>query len=375
MKIASLKQQIRELESRQEKTRSKSAWETLYLENPFSYVCDRGNHCGGIGKPYAGPGDEEEKYTFVNNYPNFQEEENDVSFLGVVLGVEEESMPIYDTNIACVIEETVTCGDGDVIYVDHVESLMIQHVSSDDFEEDVNTKSHELIWLGKKILLSRKNMSIGARDAGFGRRKQAKEESQGQESINDSSDNIDMKKLKENIYVIQISCKIYEGAHLTKVRPFKKEDKAVEQSKYIRSLEETIIKYCDESIKKQAANDEWIRKFIKNTDLNLRALDTTTKNLHVKADQLTQMVLTNARERVKAETKMGKKDMFTSQPILCLYLGSPHQHGYAVTQLTSYAVTNSILINRALIVHIQHQPLKHQTKGRYKLLEVKDFHQ
>ncbi|GJR13407.1 hypothetical protein Tco_0796059 [Tanacetum coccineum] len=45
------------------------------------------------------------------------------------------------------------------------------------------------------------------------------------ESINDSSDNIDIQNLK-------------------------KEDKAVEQSKYIRSLEETIIKFCEESIKK-----------------------------------------------------------------------------------------------------------------------------
>nr|GEU39042.1 RNA-directed DNA polymerase, eukaryota [Tanacetum cinerariifolium] len=41
-------------------------------------------------------------------------EENDVSFSGV----EEESMPVYDTNIECIVEEMVTCGDGDVIYVD-----------------------------------------------------------------------------------------------------------------------------------------------------------------------------------------------------------------------------------------------------------------
>ncbi|GJW43692.1 hypothetical protein Tco_0072491 [Tanacetum coccineum] len=92
------------------------------------------------------------------------------------------------------------------------------------------------------------------------------------------------------------------------------QDKAVEQSKYIGYLEETIIKYCDESIRKQAANDEWIRKFIENTDSNLRALDTTTRNLQVKSDQLTQMVLTNAGERVKTKTKMGKKVMKESVP-------------------------------------------------------------
>ncbi|GJW64882.1 hypothetical protein Tco_0116766 [Tanacetum coccineum] len=99
------------------------------------------------------------------------------------------------------------------------------------------------------------------------------------DSINDSSDNVDTKKLKENILAIQESFKIYEGAHLTKECPLEKEDKTVKQSKYIGYLEETIIKYYDESIKNQAANDEWIRKFIENTNLNLRALDTTTRNL------------------------------------------------------------------------------------------------
>ncbi|GKC82822.1 hypothetical protein Tco_1138539 [Tanacetum coccineum] len=101
------------------------------------------------------------------------------------------------------------------------------------------------------------------------------------ESINDSSNNIDTKKLKENIHAIQVSCKICEGAHLTKEYPLKKG---------------------------QVANDKWIRKFIENTDLNIRALDTTRKNLQVKANQLTQMVLT-AEERVKAKVKIGKKDM------------------------------------------------------------------
>ncbi|GJZ17441.1 hypothetical protein Tco_0553564, partial [Tanacetum coccineum] len=42
---------------------------------------------------------------FIDSYPNFQEDENNVSFLGVVLGVELESMPVYDTDIEDVIEE------------------------------------------------------------------------------------------------------------------------------------------------------------------------------------------------------------------------------------------------------------------------------
>ncbi|GJS25310.1 hypothetical protein Tco_0453942 [Tanacetum coccineum] len=115
------------------------------------------------------------------------------------------------------------------------------------------------------------------------------------ERINDFSDNVDTKKLKENIHVIKVSCKICEMTHLTKECPLKKEDKAVEQSKYIGSLKEAIIKYCEESIKKKTVNDEWIRKFIENIDLKLRALDTTTKNL-------------------QAKTKVGEKDMIESVP-------------------------------------------------------------
>ncbi|GJU62832.1 hypothetical protein Tco_1244667 [Tanacetum coccineum] len=44
-------------------------------------------------------------------------------------------------------------------------------------------------------------------------------------------------------------------------------------------------------------------------DSKIRALKTTTKNLQEKADQLTQTVLTNTSERVKAKMKMDKNDM------------------------------------------------------------------
>ncbi|GKE72535.1 hypothetical protein Tco_1534576, partial [Tanacetum coccineum] len=42
-------------------------------------------------------GDEEEEYPFVNKYPSFQEEP--------IMLVEEESCPVYDTDIEDVIEE------------------------------------------------------------------------------------------------------------------------------------------------------------------------------------------------------------------------------------------------------------------------------
>ncbi|GKD22367.1 hypothetical protein Tco_1224070 [Tanacetum coccineum] len=72
------------------------------------------------------------------------------------------------------------------------------------------------------------------------------DEATTRESINNSSDNIDMKKLKENIHVIQVSRKSCEGAHPTNDCPLTKENNVVEQSKYMRSLEETIIKFYEE---------------------------------------------------------------------------------------------------------------------------------
>ncbi|GKA24690.1 hypothetical protein Tco_0710723 [Tanacetum coccineum] len=73
---------------------------------------------------------------------------------------------------------------------------------------------------------------------------------------NDSSNDIDMQKLKENIHVIQI------------------------------------------------------RKFIKNTDLNLKKLDAVTRKLEVMVEKLTQAVLTNEGntvERVKENMERAKE--------------------------------------------------------------------
>nr|GEZ19822.1 hypothetical protein [Tanacetum cinerariifolium] len=115
-------------------------------------------------------GDEEEEYPFVNKYLNFQEEH-------IMLMKEKscpvydtdnkegELMPVYDTDIEDVIEEEEGCvgkeGFGrekdnieDVVVVDNdLCSSMIQTILSVDFEEDINTKSHELMSFGKSILI------------------------------------------------------------------------------------------------------------------------------------------------------------------------------------------------------------------------------
>ncbi|GKB09677.1 hypothetical protein Tco_0837989 [Tanacetum coccineum] len=111
------------------------------------------------------------------------------------------------------------------------------------------------------------------------------DETTTRKKINDSPDNID---------AIQAS---FKEAYPTKECPLKKEDMVVEQNKYMRSLEETVIKLCYESIKKQAEDDEWIRKSIENMESNIRALKTTTKNLQEKAYELNQTVLTNTEKK------------------------------------------------------------------------------
>ncbi|GJT98980.1 hypothetical protein Tco_0960460 [Tanacetum coccineum] len=88
--------------------------------------------------------------------------------MGVMLGVVEESMPVYDTDIEDVIKEKegfvrkgVFSGEEDYIEEvvvaanDHCSS-MIQTTLSVDFEEDITTKSLELMLFGKNIIIKAK---------------------------------------------------------------------------------------------------------------------------------------------------------------------------------------------------------------------------
>ncbi|GJV19507.1 reverse transcriptase domain-containing protein [Tanacetum coccineum] len=64
------------------------------------------------------------------------------------------------------------------------------------------------------------------------------DEANTREQINDSSNNVDTKKPKENNHVIQASFKNCEGTRLTMGCPLEKEDKAVEQNKIPEEIEE-----------------------------------------------------------------------------------------------------------------------------------------
>nr|GEV86655.1 hypothetical protein [Tanacetum cinerariifolium] len=177
MKIPSLKQRIQELERRQEKTRSKRAWETLNWENRFSYVYDHGNHRGGVrNETLCRLGLQIEITECVGKVPSNYH--GSLCSLGMRVSSPEcvdkapyypefhevESMSVYDTDIEDVIEEEEGfVGKGgfggeednieDVVVVSNdLYSSMIQTTLSVDFEEDINTKSHELMWFGKSII-------------------------------------------------------------------------------------------------------------------------------------------------------------------------------------------------------------------------------
>nr|GEW31937.1 hypothetical protein [Tanacetum cinerariifolium] len=71
------------------------------------------------------------------------------------------------------------------------------------------------------------------------------------------------------------------------------------------------------------AYDEWIRKFIENIESNIMALKTTTKKMQEKVFKLTQAVLTNTSERIKAKTEMEhlkrqKCNLYKTQEFVCM---------------------------------------------------------
>ncbi|GJW43773.1 zinc finger, CCHC-type containing protein [Tanacetum coccineum] len=121
-------------------------------------------------------GDEEEEYPFVNKYPSFQEEpimlvEEESYPVYDIDNEEEESMPVYDTDIEDVIEEEegfVRKGginkeedniEDIVVVANDICSPMIQTTLNVDVEEDINTKSHELMSFGKSIIIKAKKES------------------------------------------------------------------------------------------------------------------------------------------------------------------------------------------------------------------------
>ncbi|GJS86126.1 hypothetical protein Tco_0752667 [Tanacetum coccineum] len=94
---------------------------------------------------------------FVDNYPNLQEDENNVLFSGVVLGVEEES-PVYDTDIEDVIDGEEDNMEDVVVVANDLCSSKIQTTNSmmvvpavENKGVEVNLRTSESALVPKRI--------------------------------------------------------------------------------------------------------------------------------------------------------------------------------------------------------------------------------
>nr|GFA25923.1 hypothetical protein [Tanacetum cinerariifolium] len=104
-------------------------------------------------------------------------------FPSVVVGVEEESMPVYDTDIEDVIEEEEGFfrkggfgGEEDIIedvvvVANDLRSLMIQNNLSVDFSKTTDSNPYELIWSQKgfkaikvqgRVIIKKRNLDTNS---------------------------------------------------------------------------------------------------------------------------------------------------------------------------------------------------------------------
>nr|GEW45809.1 7-deoxyloganetin glucosyltransferase-like [Tanacetum cinerariifolium] len=91
----------------------------------------------------------------------------------------------------------------------------------------------------------------------------------------------DMKRLKENVYVIQVACENCKGAHLNKECSLNEEVKSIEKVKYgeFRQSFQIIIGTVLET-------EDWMKKLLESMDLNTRNQNTSLKNLETQIEQL-----------------------------------------------------------------------------------------
>ncbi|GKC00094.1 hypothetical protein Tco_0986230 [Tanacetum coccineum] len=132
-------------------------------------------------------------------------------------------------------------------------------------------------------------------------------DSEGIAAIVNKLENLDrdMKKLKENVHAIQVGCQTCEGAYLDKDCPLNKENKGMKEVKYGEfsrpfpnnryddrfnkggydqplsgekrpSLTKIINKYMEEASKRQAEQDEWLKKFYQRRANNKKFEDCKT---------------------------------------------------------------------------------------------------
>ncbi|GKA65839.1 reverse transcriptase domain-containing protein [Tanacetum coccineum] len=100
----------------------------------------------------------------------------------------------------------------------------------------------------------------------------------------------DMKKLKENIHVIQVECQNCRGAHVDKDRPLSEEVKKASKRLNMESLDLPSLSVIDlkESSRKRAEMEEWLKKLKDNAEINTRNPSASLKSLETQIEQLTK---------------------------------------------------------------------------------------
>nr|GEV58890.1 hypothetical protein [Tanacetum cinerariifolium] len=142
-----------------------------------------------------------------------------------------------------------------------------------------------------------------------------------------------MKKLKENMHAIQVGCQNSRGAHLDKDCPLSEEVKSIEEAKYgefrrslpfrngakycvgpLRyyphidnrlsfrekrpSLEELMNKHLEESTRRRAEMEEWVKKLQENVEINTRNQSASLNNLETQVEQVTKDFHTKAANEI-----------------------------------------------------------------------------
>ncbi|GJY04603.1 hypothetical protein Tco_0370543 [Tanacetum coccineum] len=100
----------------------------------------------------------------------------------------------------------------------------------------------------------------------------------------------DMKKLKENVHAIQVGCQTCGGAHLDKECPLNEEVKNNRPpfGEKRPSLEELLNKHIEESTRRRAKMEEWVKKLQESMKINTWNHSASLKNLETQIEQLTK---------------------------------------------------------------------------------------
>ncbi|GKB40565.1 hypothetical protein Tco_0885507 [Tanacetum coccineum] len=148
----------------------------------------------------------------------------------------------------------------------------------------------------------------------------------------------DMRKLKENVHAIQVGCQLCGGAHIDKEFSLDEEVKGIKEVKYGEygrpflnknrnngrfgyesrtndqahfgerrpNLIETINKYMEGAAKRQAEQDEWLKKFCQNTKTSRMNHDKIIQNLETKVKTLTTEVETKVAKLEECKVTLSK---------------------------------------------------------------------